>query len=134
MYELDETMLALLRQLLAATRADADRTVPTEEVIRLSQRLHVPGKLVIDLTGTEQLGHPLMVLQLGRRRPAWLSSLTRRESEVAELVAAGLGNKQIAYRLGISLPTVKDHVHRILEKTGLPGRSAVAAALTNGEA
>ena len=129
MYELDETTLALLRQLLTAARADADRTVPTEEVIRLTERLHLPGKLVIDLIGAEQLGHPLMVLQLGRRRPARLSSLTQRESEVAELVAAGLGNKQIAYRLGITLPTVKDHVHRILEKTGLPGRSAVAAAL-----
>jgi DNA-binding NarL/FixJ family response regulator len=51
-----------------------------------------------------------------------------REREVAALVAEGLSNKQIAARLFISLATVKDHVHRILKKTGLPNRAAVAAA------
>jgi non-specific serine/threonine protein kinase len=54
--------------------------------------------------------------------------LSRREHEVAALVANGLSNKQIAGRLFISLATVKDHVHRILKKTNLPNRAAVAAA------
>jgi len=45
------------------------------------------------------------------------------------LVAAGLANKQIALRLGITTATVKDHVHRILEKTELPSRTALAAAI-----
>ena len=42
--------------------------------------------------------------------------LTRREQEVLEWVAAGLQNKEIGERLGITLPTVKNHVHKILEK------------------
>ena len=42
--------------------------------------------------------------------------LTPRESEVLQLVAAGLRNKEIAQRLDIKLPTVKNHVHKILDK------------------
>lgn len=42
--------------------------------------------------------------------------LTAREKEVLEWVSAGLQNKEIAERLGITLPTVKNHVHKILEK------------------
>jgi non-specific serine/threonine protein kinase len=57
-----------------------------------------------------------------------LATLSRREREVAELIAAGLSNKQIADRLFIARSTVKDHVHHILQKTALPNRTAVAAA------
>ena len=42
--------------------------------------------------------------------------LTPRESEVLQLVASGLRNKEIAQRLDIKLPTVKNHVHKILDK------------------
>ncbi len=42
--------------------------------------------------------------------------LTPRESEVLQLVAAGLRNKEIAQQLQIKLPTVKNHVHKILDK------------------
>ncbi len=43
-------------------------------------------------------------------------SLTPREREVMELVVAGLLNKQIAARLGISEITVKLHRHQVMEK------------------
>lgn len=42
--------------------------------------------------------------------------LTKREREVKELIAAGLGNKEIAQRLNIATNTVKSHVHNILGK------------------
>jgi len=42
--------------------------------------------------------------------------LTPREREVMELVVAGLLNKQIAVRLGISEITVKLHRHQVMEK------------------
>lgn len=55
--------------------------------------------------------------------------LTRRENEVLGLIADGLSNKQIARRLCIAVPTVKNHVHNILEKLGATSRSdAVARA------
>ena len=55
--------------------------------------------------------------------------LTRREQEVLALIAEGLANKEIARRLRIELPTVKNHVHNILEKSNLPRRSAIGGRL-----
>jgi DNA-binding NarL/FixJ family response regulator len=53
--------------------------------------------------------------------------LSRREAEVAVLLEQGLSNQEIARQLCIALATVKNHVHNILDKLGLPGRAAAAA-------
>ena len=53
--------------------------------------------------------------------------LTRREKEVAELVAEGLANQQIADRLVIARRTAEGHVERILGKLGFSNRSQIAA-------
>ena len=45
-----------------------------------------------------------------------LGALTGREREILQLVDEGMGNKAIARRLVIELPTVKNHVHNILKK------------------
>lgn len=57
------------------------------------------------------------------------AKLTPREQEVAQLIADGLTNDQIADRLVISEKTAKTHVTRILKKFGVRQRSAVAAKL-----
>jgi two-component system, NarL family, nitrate/nitrite response regulator NarL len=51
--------------------------------------------------------------------------LTRREREVARLVARGLSNKEVARELGLSSGTVKLHLHRIFQKLGVKGRSSL---------
>src|SRR5262249_29413542 len=53
--------------------------------------------------------------------------LSKREAEVARLVAEGLRNKQIAARLLISEHTVDSHVRSVLAKLGFSSRSQVAA-------
>jgi DNA-binding NarL/FixJ family response regulator len=55
--------------------------------------------------------------------------ITVRERQVVVLIGQGLTNKEIAKRLGIQLATVKNHVHNILDKTGLSRRSDAAASL-----
>ena len=55
--------------------------------------------------------------------------LTQREREIAELIVRGLSNKEIAVSLQIEVPTVKNHVHHILEKLGVTGRGQAAAHL-----
>jgi DNA-binding NarL/FixJ family response regulator len=55
------------------------------------------------------------------------TSLTPREVQIAQLIERGLMNKEIGSRLGIELPTVKNHVHRILEKLGAHRRADAAA-------
>jgi DNA-binding CsgD family transcriptional regulator len=51
--------------------------------------------------------------------------ITVREQEVIALLNEGLGNREIAGKLFVSLATVKSHVHNIYEKTGAEGRYAL---------
>ncbi|MGW3460690.1 response regulator transcription factor, partial [Streptomyces olivaceoviridis] len=57
---------------------------------------------------------------------AGVPGLTRRESQVAELVAEGLTNKDIAARLTIAQRTAENHVERILGKLGFTSRTQLA--------
>jgi len=59
--------------------------------------------------------------------------LTPRESEVLQMLASGLGNKEIAAKLGISDHTVKFHVASILGKLGASSRTeAVSLGIRGG--
>lgn len=60
-------------------------------------------------------------------------ALTPREFEVLRMLADGLGNKEIANRLGISDHTAKFHVAQILAKLGAGSRTeAVAIGMRRG--
>ncbi|NBD36917.1 MAG: response regulator [Chloroflexi bacterium] len=64
---------------------------------------------------------------------ATFSPLTNREMEVLEQIIEGLSNKEIAYRLGISHQTVKNHITSILSKMNLSDRTQAAIyALRHG--
>lgn len=60
---------------------------------------------------------------------ALVSQLTARERDVAEGVAKGLLNKQIADELGISLVTVKMHRGNVTKKLGVKSAVAIAEML-----
>ena len=60
-------------------------------------------------------------------------ALSRRQQEVAELVTAGLTNRDIAARLHLSERTVEDHVESILHRLGFERRSQIATFMTQGE-
>jgi DNA-binding CsgD family transcriptional regulator len=55
------------------------------------------------------------------------SPLTRRETEIAQLVAQGMSNKQIAVKLVIAQRTAEGHVEHILNKLGFNSRAQIAA-------
>jgi predicted ATPase/DNA-binding CsgD family transcriptional regulator len=59
------------------------------------------------------------------------SPLTRREQQVAALIAEGLTNKQIAARLVISQRTAEAHVEHILTKLGFTRRAQIAAVIAH---
>ncbi len=61
--------------------------------------------------------------------PHEATPLTRREEQIAELVANGLSNREIATKLVISQRTVEAHVEHILTKLGFTSRAQVAAWL-----
>ncbi|MEU0883232.1 LuxR C-terminal-related transcriptional regulator [Lentzea sp. NPDC005914] len=56
--------------------------------------------------------------------------LTRREQQVADLIAGGLTNKEIAARLVIARRTAEGHVERILQKLGFTSRAQIATWVT----
>src|SRR4029079_3741255 len=51
---------------------------------------------------------------------------TDREREIANLVAAGLTNREVADRLGLSVRTVDGHLYRIFAKLGIEDRDQLA--------
>ena len=58
--------------------------------------------------------------------PAAGEALTRRETDVLRLVADGLGNQQIAQRLGVAVTTVRSHLSSVYEKLRLESRVELA--------
>ena len=60
--------------------------------------------------------------------------LTARERQVAEAIARGLSNKQIALEFGISAETVKRHLASIYSKLAIPGRVALALHVVRSRA
>ena len=68
-----------------------------------------------------------------RPAPASAHPFSPRELEVLQLAAAGLTNKEIAYRLGLSERTVQFHLNTVFQKTGTSSRTeASSLALRRG--
>ena len=65
-------------------------------------------------------------------RPAAFACLTEREYEVAELIAQGLDNREIAAAAYMGEGTVRNHISSILAKLGLRNRTQIAIAYLRG--
>ena len=75
--------------------------------------------------GGHELGAP--------REPRAFAGLTAREAEVAQLVAVGATNAEIARALSVSLATVKTHLTQIYAKVGVRSRTQLAVVLRPGK-
>ena len=88
------------------------------------------GYVLIHPTSARMLGDAVPVL---RDMPDNVEQLTAREREVLDLMSGGLGNKEIATRLGISEHTVKFHTSSILAKLSAASRTeAVSQGIKRG--
>lgn len=65
------------------------------------------------------------MMQQEHTRTRSVSVLTPREVEIATMVATGLRNKEIAWKLSITEGTVKLHLNSIYDKVGVDGRVAL---------
>lgn len=61
------------------------------------------------------------------------SALTSTEQRVADAVARGLTNQQIADALGMAVQTVKNHLSTIFVKLGVTSRTQLAIQIINSE-
>jgi DNA-binding CsgD family transcriptional regulator len=68
-----------------------------------------------------------------RRRDAGIDLLTPQERRIAELVADGESNREVAERLYLSPRTVGYHLARVYEKLGVSSRTRLARMLRDGE-
>jgi DNA-binding NarL/FixJ family response regulator len=67
-----------------------------------------------------------------RRSTTGGDPLTEREREIAELVAGGATNKQVAVALFVSDKTVERHLSNVYAKLGVRSRTELAAMLARG--
>ncbi|MFD4671457.1 ATP-binding protein [Lentzea sp. NPDC058450] len=133
---------------VAAHRGDADRAVvlltaadvarrkrgsrqeePWNRMVADARELAVTSAGPRRATHARQLGERLdhaglmAFVSAGRQD----EPLTARQREIADLVADGLTNTEIAARLGISAGTVRSHVTQMLSRLGLTSRTQLAA-------
>jgi len=97
------------------------------------------GKYVVDdeVLDEDEIGEWLLEefrrFGVGDMEADSLSPLSPREMEILGLVVHGMSNKEIAYHLGISHQTVKNHMTAILSKLGVADRTqATVYALRHG--
>ena len=81
--------------------------------------------------GETVLAPPVAARLLGRVRSG-RPTLSPRETEILELLAEGLTNRQISRRLFISEATVKTHLVHVYDKLGVDSRTAAIAAAHQG--
>ena len=105
-------------------------------VVHILDRIEEKGRLarVLERLGAEPQASAAAVPPPPEPPPASPSPpLTPREREILQWVAAGLQNKEIAQKLGLSLATVRNHVHNILDKLGVHSKlEAVSLAFRMG--
>ncbi len=103
--------------------------LPVSELVRLARET-AGDDFTIDFAAGRAIGMPVLVLRAPLAVPSEpIAALSRRERQIAVLIARGARNKEIAAKLGISLATVKDHIHNALTKTGFATRAQLAAAV-----
>jgi len=121
--------LAKLRTLVATMNAPIKQAVPMADIVDLASEVEEHTGMTVDFDATRDLGQPMIVLRPSQaeRLPQIFNCLSTREREVLTHLIEGKSNKQIASSLCIALPTVKDHVHNILVKTGCASRTEIIA-------
>jgi DNA-binding NarL/FixJ family response regulator len=95
----------------------SDEAVAGAIQLILSGQRFAPAELLIEPTGSDARLGELM------------GSLSTREQEVAQLIAQGCPNKEIACRLGLQEITIKVYASSIFRKLGVRNRTAAAARL-----
>jgi DNA-binding CsgD family transcriptional regulator len=97
--------------------------------VRLRQRAPDAARALVTRArpAAERMGMTPWVHRIDQLLDGGAGPLTAREREVAELVALGRSNREIADRLVLSDRTVGNHVQHILTKLGFGNRSQIAA-------
>lgn len=120
------------RALAAGVRAFIARDSPSED-LRLAIEAAYAGFVLLHPSSARQLFAPAQISLEPENDGKLIEHLTARERQVLRLMGSGLGNRDIAARLGISEHTVKFHASSILGKLGASSRTeAVSQGIRRG--
>ncbi|AUN41353.1 response regulator transcription factor [Tsukamurella tyrosinosolvens] len=109
------------------------KDAPAEELVRAVRVVHEGQSLLAPSVTRRMIAEVTAARAHRRTAPPELATLTPREREVLEAVAAGRSNAEIAASLFVSDQTVKTHVSKVLQKLGLRDRAqAVVYAYETG--
>ena len=118
----------MLAALKAGARGYILKGVLGSELIKVIQTVHSGGSLsYVTLTLAASLLVDMMGKSEEKRDDNPLDELTKRETQISELVAQGQRNKEIGEQLYLAEKTVKHHMTNILQK--LHVRNRVEATL-----
>jgi len=137
-------LLVMLHDQIAQFRESASMTGATLSSLRRDKRSQPVGALM-SLTGHDNEPFVVHLFELGGTRgdvavsvreigtdiPAFKDrfGLSRRETQVVELVLRGHRNSHIASTLGIAPATIKKHLSSVFDKVGVTSRSQLASKL-----
>ncbi len=132
----------LKQQWTDAHRTNAPRTCFKEEQVHHPRSPHLRATLHLKQLKSVGVAQPHFLIECEdlRRQAApragaassrlpHMVQLTSREQEIARLVCEGRSNQEIADDAGLSLPTVKKHVHGIFRKLEVTSRSQLVALM-----
>jgi DNA-binding NarL/FixJ family response regulator len=117
----------------ASARLEAEASLSAFGKLGAAPEVAAGGEFLEGLRSSAEAalqGDRVITLRLSERLA---EKLTRREVEVAQVVAEGRTNREIADRLFLSVRTVESHVDRVLGKLDFHTRSQLAAWVAGGE-
>ena len=124
----DDSDAAIVECVEAGATAFALRDASLSEVVQ-TIRTAATGEPRCSPRATAALMRRVRALAVDARADTANGRLTLRETEIVNLIADGLSNKEIALNLRLEVATVKNHVHNILEKLRVKRRSEAVAVL-----
>jgi DNA-binding NarL/FixJ family response regulator len=99
------------------------------EEIETAVRAVLEGRFYVSPVVTQAAIGPARTDTVERNRTpraAAGDALTPRETDIVRLVGRGLGNKEIAFELGVSVTTIRTHLNKVYEKMGPVSRVELA--------
>ena len=131
---ISESREQVLQYLEAGASGYVIRESSVEDLLRIIRATY-DGKALISPEMASALIQRVTSLAMSYKEagipPPDISSLTAREMEVLQMLAKKHSNQEIASKLVIGQGTVKNHIHKILEKLGAVNREEAAALYTH---
>ncbi len=105
------------------------KNMPPSELVQAVEQVHAGGAPMSMQIARKVVNH----FQQIKQPTSEMEKLTKREHEILSLLAKGYLYKEIADQLGVTLSTVRAHVHTIYEKLHVQSRTQAVVKFLGGE-